>query len=85
MKSHEQTDPILHLLSQLGTPASSFSRDRRVRDRCHAAMARRNVVQPLEERRRSALTRVLEVALAAAVSFYGAATLAEAIRLVAMR
>jgi hypothetical protein len=85
MKTDEQIDPVARVLSQLGTPQSSSARDRQVREKCHAAMARHSAARLLERKRRPPLTRILDVAFAAAASLYGAASLAEAIRLVALR
>jgi hypothetical protein len=81
MTSNE-TDPILRLLAQLPTPATSATRNEEVRSKCHAAMARRDVPPSRSRPRRTPLARVLDIALIGTVCFYAAATLAEAIRFV---
>ena len=85
MTSNTDPDPILRMLVQLPKPAPSSARDRRVRVRCHAVLACRGGSSTHRIRRRSILSRVIDAALAVGVSFYGALTFAEAIRLVGIR
>jgi hypothetical protein len=82
MTSNEQTDPILGLLAQLPTPAPSAARKERVRQKCHATMARRDIPQPSGGSRWTPPARVLDVALIGTVCFYAAATLVAALRFV---
>jgi hypothetical protein len=82
MMSNEQTDPILRLLAQLPTPVPSAARKERVRQKCHATIARRDVPQPRGGSRWTPLARVLDLALIGTVCFYAAATLVEAMRFV---
>jgi len=73
--NHDDLDaPDLRSLASLPSLAPSDIGQRRVRSRCHAALAR--------ERRIGLAPRLLDAALVAAAGIYLAAVLTEAVRLV---
>lgn len=82
MTTAEKPDPLLRMLADLPPVVPTDARDRRMRARCHAAMARREGRRAPLGRARTALARMIDAALAVGISLYGAAAVVEAVRLV---
>jgi len=83
MTPDDAPDPIRSMLASLPPIAPTAARDGRVRARCHDALTRRTARQQRADRRHRASGRLLDAALVLGVSLYGAAAVAEAVRLIA--
>ena len=81
MNDHVSSDPLIRLLADLPPIAPSVPRDRRVLSRCHAALERQVTARSRAKRARRTLTDACDVALGAAVAFYAAVAVSEALRL----
>lgn len=86
MTSEKFDDELMRELRQLPLLTPPEGRAERVRARCHAAMARRQLQMDRSTRRAHFIRRVLEPALVGALSvIYLAAAILEALRLYAIR
>ena len=81
MNDDLHSDPLIRLLTDLPPITPDVAADRRVRSRCHTAIASQVRSQARAKRVHTIIGSSLDVVLASAVAFYAAAAVSEALRL----
>jgi hypothetical protein len=78
MRSDDRSDVTIPLLAQLSMPAPSSDRDRRIRARCHAVLARQ---RSLPHRWLARAENLFDLAMVTLAGTFAALVVAEATRI----
>ncbi len=81
MTHDPEFDTLLLSLACLPSASPSAERDARIRNRCHAALARQQIARARTSRSKAVVARVVDVALTAVLCAYAAVALLQAFRL----
>ena len=84
MNGDLHSDPLMRLLADIPAITPRPRYDRRVISRCHAALISQVRKRDRARRARAVLSNALDVVCGAAVAFYAAAAVSEALRLAFM-
>lgn len=85
MNDDLHSDPLMRLLADLPAITPRVRHDRRVISRCHAGVISQVRKRDRALRARAVLSNTLDVVCGAAVAFYAAAAVSEALRLAFMQ
>lgn len=85
MNDDLHSDPLIRLLADLPAMTPRVRHDRQVVSRCHAALASQVRMRNRAQRARAVFSNTVDVICGAAVAFYAAAAVSEALRLALMQ